>query len=122
MAAVLLRRAPIAQTEHLSLTLGVLPDTVSDPALLTTVPKRFLARAVDRNQFKRVAREFWRRRPESWGPNWALIRLRRPPRDFSDWTRGERMNRWRTELAALIERSSRRQSRQTVPVQKGMVR
>ena len=110
MAAVLLRRTPVAQTDHLSLTLGGVPGSEADPSLLTTVPKRLLARAVDRNQFKRVAREFWRGRPDHWGANWALIRLRRRPRAFSEWSRGERLRQWRTELAALIERSSRRRS------------
>lgn len=99
-AALLLRRRAASQTEHLSLAL--VEGSGPSPVLLMTVPKKLLARAVDRNQFRRVARAYWRLRPTSMRGLDALVRLRRRPEAFANWPRGERSRRWRDELAVLF--------------------
>ena len=106
VAKNLLRRPPSAQTEHLSLTLGSAVGENIAPTLLMTVPKRLLARAVDRNLFKRLARECWRFGPLSRHSCWALVRLRRCPSAYTEWTVRERKLRWRVELSSLLERGA----------------
>ena len=101
IAASLLRSRPAARSDHMSLS--ITPDR--DPGggrLLTTVPKRLLSRAVDRNQFKRVVRECWRAAPGALRERSALIRLARCPKAYSEWSASERRRRWREEVSGLI--------------------
>lgn len=100
LAQRLLRQRPIAQSEHLSLALGEAGGR--EALLLMTVPKKVLSRAVDRNQFRRIARESWRAVPDSLLGAHALVRLRRRPSEFARWPSGERARRWRSELDALL--------------------
>jgi RNase P protein component len=102
---MLLRKRPAAQTEHLSLALA---DSVGGSSrLLMTVPKKLLARAVDRNQFRRIARDCWRARPTPMLGVSAMVRLRRRPDGYGGWPRGERARCWRDELGALLESAAR---------------
>ena len=73
-----------------------------EPLLFVSVPKRILARAVDRNSVKRIAREAWR---SARGPacGFALmLRLRRSPAGFESITTRERKRVWREELDRLL--------------------
>ncbi len=71
-----------------------------------SVPKRQLARAVDRNALKRVAREAWRH--ARWGsirpPCAAMLKLRRTEAQWKSTPRGALKKAWRVELDALFER------------------
>jgi RNase P protein component len=71
-----------------------------------SVPKRQLARAVDRNMLKRVAREAWRH--ARWGsirrPCAAMLKLRRTDAQWKSTPRGALKKAWRAELDALFER------------------
>ncbi len=101
IAGRLLRSRPAARSDHLSLMVarGVDPEHA---LLLTTVPKRVLHRAVDRNQFKRVVRECWRHAPRVLRDRSVMIRLSRCPQAYPQWPAGERRRRWRAEVLALI--------------------
>jgi RNase P protein component len=71
-----------------------------------SVPKRQLARAVDRNMLKRVAREAWRH--ARWGsirrPCAAMLKLRRTDAQWKSTPRGALKKAWRAEIDALFER------------------
>jgi len=97
----LLRLRPAARSEHLSLMVVRSVDP-RHALLFTTVPKRVLDRAVDRNQFKRVVRECWRDAPRALRERSVMIRLSRRPQAFPQWPAGERRRRWRSEVLALI--------------------
>jgi ribonuclease P protein component len=71
-----------------------------------SVPKRQLARAVDRNMVKRVAREAWRH--ARWGsiqrPCATMLKLRRADAQWKSTPRGALKKALRVELDALFER------------------
>jgi len=70
--------------------------------LFLAVPKRQLARAVDRNLVRRVAREAWRASGLSRAPIAVLVKLRRRPEWFAQaGVRGRRRG-VREELDALF--------------------
>lgn len=78
----------------------------SAPILGFSVPKRVLARAVDRNAVRRVAREAWRavgwnpgRRPQA-----AMIKLRGRDPTWAQMSRPALKKVWRAELEELIAR------------------
>lgn len=60
LAASLLRTRPVATGEHFNVHCKPLPAGSGSGVLLMAVPKRLLARAVDRNLVRRLAREAWR--------------------------------------------------------------
>ncbi len=88
---------------------GAVPAQRAGPArtrLGFSVPKRQLARAVDRNALKRVAREAWRH--ARWGsirpPGAAMLKLRRADGQWKSTTRGALKKAWRAELDELFGR------------------
>lgn len=75
--------------------------------LLMAVPKRLLARAVDRNTLRRIAREAWRARSGPARPRApALLRLARRPSGFETLTQRARKRLWREELDDLLARDA----------------
>lgn len=77
-----------------------------------SVPKRQLARAVDRNSVRRVAREAWRHAGWVSGqmPAAAMIKLRRSEPAWRDIGRPALKKLWREELDQLLARLTRRLS------------
>lgn len=71
--AALLRTRPGVRGEHFSLHWRVLDGPPG--VLFMAIPKRLLARAVDRNAVRRVAREAWRAADVARAPVAALLRM-----------------------------------------------
>lgn len=85
-------------------------DTETGPVCLGfSVPKRQLARAVDRNSVRRVAREAWRH--AGWTPGQmpaaAMIKLRRAEPAWREIGRPALKKLWREELDQLLARLTR---------------
>lgn len=75
--------------------------------LLIAIPKRLLARAVDRNTVRRIVREAWRACPDATRARAPmLLRLVRRPAGFDDLTQRARKRLWRDELDALLARET----------------
>ena len=70
--------------------------------LFLAVPKRQLARAVDRNLVRRIAREAWRGAGLAQRPIAVLIKLRKRPDWFAAAGLRQRRLRLREELDALF--------------------
>ena len=106
--AALARRRPSVGSEHFGLSYQMTdPGEASPkPRLGFSVPKRQLARAVDRNAVKRVAREAWRH--AQWGsiraPGAAMLKLRRADAQWKSTPRGALKKAWRAELDELFRR------------------
>ena len=111
--AALARRRPSLSSGHFGLSYEMSDAQASGrpceraPGRLGfSVPKRQLARAVDRNMLKRVAREAWRH--ARWGsirrPCAAMLKLRRTDAQWKSTPRGALKKAWRVELDALLER------------------
>ncbi|MGE0808684.1 MAG: ribonuclease P protein component [Burkholderiaceae bacterium] len=77
LAAALLRTRPAATGEHLHVHCRPLTDLPG--ILLMAVPKRVLARAVDRNLVRRLVREAWRAAALQQQPVALLVKLARRP-------------------------------------------
>lgn len=77
LAASLLRTRPVAAGEHFHVHCKPLP--AGSGVLLMAVPKRLLARAVDRNLVRRLAREAWRGAGLHRQPLAAMVKLARRP-------------------------------------------
>jgi len=77
LAASLLRTRPVATGEHFNVHCKLLP--AGSGVLLMAVPKRLLARAVDRNLVRRLAREAWRAAALHRLPMAAMVKLTRRP-------------------------------------------
>ncbi len=126
--AALARRRPDLVSAHFSLSWACVAATAapagarahavarpiragSRQTLALAVGKRFLARAVDRNAMKRVAREAWRAHaaPACPAPAVAqgLLRLRSADRGWASMSAAMRKRAWRDELDALLARMSR---------------
>ena len=77
-----------------------------------SLPKRQLARAVDRNSVRRVAREAWRHAGWVSGqmPAAAMIKLRRAEPTWREIGRPALKKLWREELDQLLARLTRRLS------------
>lgn len=71
-------------------------------ALFLAVPKRQLARAVDRNLVRRIAREAWRAAGFAGKPVAVLLKLRRRPEWFAAAGVRQRRRALREELDALF--------------------
>lgn len=56
-----------------------LPNALVDPRLALVVPKRFAARAVDRNRIRRLAREAFRQGQAALGARDCVVRLVQAP-------------------------------------------
>jgi ribonuclease P protein component len=115
--ASLARRRPDLSSAHFGLSYLVAEDVEPRSAqpqsrgrLGFSVPKRLLARAVDRNALKRVAREAWRH--ASWSgivcPGAAMIKLRRVEPEWRKTPRSALKKAWRSELDELIRRLAAR--------------
>lgn len=72
------------------------------PTLIFSVPRRVLARAVDRNTVRRVGREVWRELGRAAGSRAVMIRLKRIPADFAAMPQRARKAHWRAQLASLL--------------------
>lgn len=77
MVAALLRTRPGVRSEHFSLHWRVLEGPPG--VLFMAIPKRLLARAVDRNAVRRVAREAWRAAAVARAPVAAMLRMTAAP-------------------------------------------
>ncbi|MBN9428167.1 MAG: ribonuclease P protein component [Burkholderiales bacterium] len=73
----MLRTRPVAAGEHFHVHCKPLP--AGSGVLLMAVPKRLLARAVDRNLVRRLAREAWRGAGLHRQPLAAMVKLARRP-------------------------------------------
>ena len=69
--------------------------------LFLSVPKRQLARAVDRNLVRRIAREAWRGAGLAQRPIAVLVKLRRRPEWFAAAGLRQKRRQLRVELDAL---------------------
>jgi ribonuclease P protein component len=58
------------------------PNTLGCPRLGLIIPRRVVARAVDRNRVKRVIREWFRRNQPQLGSRDILVRLTGTPGEF----------------------------------------
>lgn len=70
--------------------------------LIFSVPRRVLARAVDRNTVRRIGREVWRKLGSGAGSRAVMIRLKRLPPDFAAMPQRERKAHWRAQLASIL--------------------
>lgn len=111
--AALSRRRPDLVSEHFALALMMRAplDALHRPARLGfAVPRRQLARAVDRNALKRVAREAWRH--ARWigarAPAVAIVKLRRADPAWKQATHRTLKRAWRAELDDLFARAAAR--------------
>ena len=111
--AALSRRRPDLVSEHFALALIMRAplDALSRPARLGfAVPRRQLARAVDRNALKRVAREAWRQ--ARWigarAPAVAIVKLRRADPIWKQASHRALKRTWRAELDSLFARAAER--------------
>jgi len=115
--ASLARRRPDLSSAHFAvsyLATGDVEPSSAEPQargrLGFSVPKRLLARAVDRNALKRVAREAWRH--ARWNgvacPGAAMIKLRRIDEAWRGAPRSALKKAWRGELDELIRRLAAR--------------
>ena len=77
VVAALLRTRPGVRSEHFNLHWKVLEGHPG--VLFLAIPKRLLARAVDRNAVRRVAREAWRGSALEGAPVAAMLRMTRLP-------------------------------------------
>ncbi|MCL4746947.1 MAG: ribonuclease P protein component [Burkholderiaceae bacterium] len=114
--AALSRRRPDLVSEHFGLALMMRAphDTASSLGRLGfAVPKRQLARAVDRNALKRVAREAWRhaRWAPASSPAVAMLKLRRANAQWRATPRLALKRAWRSELDQLFARAAARGAR-----------
>lgn len=104
--ARLLRSRPGAVGEHFAMHCKPLPAPRAGDAragvLFLAIPKRQLARAVDRNLVRRVAREAWRASGFAALPAAVLVRLRRRPEWFDQAGVRRRRAGIRSELDALF--------------------
>jgi len=73
----LLRQRPGVGSEHFKIHFRVLADPPG--VLFMAIPKRLLARAVDRNAVRRVAREAWRAASLAGAPVVAMLRMTASP-------------------------------------------
>ena len=73
-----------------------------------SVPKRVLARAVDRNTVRRVARESWRAAHGPSGGFAVMLRLKRLPESIDAQPQGVRKRTWRADLDRLFAQALRR--------------
>jgi ribonuclease P protein component len=71
------------------LDLYLRPNTLDFPRLGLIVPKRVLARAVDRNQVRRIMRELFRLRQGNLGAMDVIMRLKQSAPNASENYRGE---------------------------------
>ena len=74
--------------------------------LFLSVPKRQLARAVDRNLVRRIAREAWRGTGVAPRPIAVLVKLRRRPEWFAAAGVRQKRRQLRIELDALFQHRS----------------
>lgn len=111
-----LQPAGVDDGERVDLKPGVKPGGKNtEPRSLClgfSVPKRQLARAVDRNSVRRVAREAWRHAGWVSGqmPAAAMIKLRRAEPAWREIGRPALKKLWREELDQLLARLARRLS------------
>nr|WP_272486674.1 ribonuclease P protein component [Zeimonas sediminis] len=102
----MLRSRPGAVGEHFVMHWKPLPASHAGAAcagvLFLAVPKRQLARAVDRNLVRRIAREAWRAAGLSALPLAVLVRLRRRPDWFAEAGVRRRRQGLRQELDSLF--------------------
>ena len=101
----LLRSRPGVVSDHFSLHWKALD--AQPGVLMMSVPKRVLARAVDRNAVRRVAREAWRAASLRSRPVAILLKLRKRPEAFPEMPAGRRKAMWRAELDAAFARVGR---------------
>ena len=73
----LLRLRPGVGSEHFKIHFRILADPPG--VLFMAIPKRLLARAVDRNAVRRVAREAWRAASLGGSPVAAMLRMTAAP-------------------------------------------
>lgn len=100
----LLRSRPGATGEHFAMHWKQLPGAGRPPAgiLFLAVPKRQLARAIDRNLTRRIAREAWRATGLDCRPVAIMVRLKRRPDWFAAAGVRERRRALREELDRLF--------------------
>ena len=105
VVAALLRTRPGVRSEHFNLHWKLLEGLPG--VLFLAIPKRLLARAVDRNAVRRVAREAWRSAALEAAPVAAMLRMTRLPP-----ARGVRHRKAivRAELDVALRTLSRRAS------------
>jgi RNase P protein component len=76
--------------------------------VVLAVPKRLLARAVDRNRVRRIAREHYRRLRVSEPGYWVwMLRLRALPAGFVNASQSARRQCWHAEIDRLFDRACR---------------
>ena len=83
-----------------------LPESAAG-VLFLAVPKRQLARAVDRNLVRRIAREAWRAAGLARRPIAVLVKLRKRPDWFGAAGVRHKRRELRVELAAVLAHRSR---------------
>ena len=83
-------------------------DRGASGVLFLSVPKRQLARAVDRNLVRRIAREAWRGAGLAQRPIAVLVKLRRRPEWFAAAGLRQKRRQLRVELDSLFAHRSLR--------------
>lgn len=110
IVARLLRSRPGAVEDHFVMHWKSLPapDAFASSAgvLFLSVPKRHLARAIDRNLVRRIAREAWRAAGLSGPPLAVMVKLRRRPEWFAAAGVRQRRRCLREELDRLFSSRS----------------
>ncbi len=107
VVATLLRTRPGVRGQHFNLQWRVLE--ASPGVLFMAIPKRVLARAVDRNAVRRVAREAWRSAGAGGLPVAAMLRMTALPaargaRHRKALVRAELDRAFRTMASRLAQR------------------
>ncbi len=82
-----------------------LPATTAG-VLFLSVPKRQLARAVDRNLVRRIAREAWRGAGVAHRPIAVMVKMRRRPDWFAAAGVRQKRRQLRVELDMLFQHRS----------------
>jgi RNase P protein component len=76
--------------------------------VVLAVPKRLLARAVDRNRVRRIARERYRRLRVNETGSWVwMLRLRALPAGYVNASQSARRQCWHAEIDRLFDRAFR---------------
>ena len=76
--------------------------------VVLAVPKRLLARAVDRNRVRRIAREHYRRVRVNEPGLWVwMLRLRALPAGYANASQSARRICWHAEIDQLFDRAFR---------------